>query len=145
MNTLPLTLLKSACLGTFLLGLVAAAASHPALAGPWSLLMDLVQWPIDGAQSAASSEARILSAIGGGLTCGWAVMLYGLAAGPIARGDRDMRALFVGSVLTWFTVDSTASLAAGWPGNVVLNLGFAAMLLTPFLLDRPASARAVVA
>lgn len=145
MTGFPLTLLKTACLGTFLIGIIAAAASHPALAGPWSLLMDVIQWPIDGAQSAASSEARILSAIGGGLTCGWAVMLYGLAAGPIARGDRDARGLFVASVLTWFGIDSSASLAAGWPGNVVLNLGFAAMLLTPFLLGKPRPAKAAVA
>ena len=62
-----LTLLKTACLGTLLIGLIAAAGSHPALSGPWSLLLDAVKWPVDGAQSAASSEARILSAIGGGL------------------------------------------------------------------------------
>jgi hypothetical protein len=145
MTGLPLASLKGACLGTFLLGLIAAAASHPALAGPWSLLMDLVQWPIDGAQSAASSEARILSAIGGGLTCGWAVMLYGLAAGPIARGDRDARGLFAASVLTWFGIDSAASLLAGWPGNVLLNVVFAALLLTPFLLGKPHAGRAAVA
>jgi hypothetical protein len=145
MTGLPLTLLKTACLGTFLLGLVAAAAAHPALAAPWSLLMDVIQWPVDGAESAASSEARILSAIGGGLTCGWAVMLYGLASGPIARGDRDMRGLFIASVLTWFSIDSTASFAAGWPGNVLLNLLFAALLLTPFLLGGSRSAKVAVA
>jgi hypothetical protein len=142
---LSLSLLKIACVGTFIAGLVAAAAAHPALAAPWALLMDLVQWPIDRAQSVASSEARILSAIGGGLTCGWSVMLYGLAAGPIARGDRDIRGLFVASVLTWFTVDSLASFAAGWPGNVVLNLVFAAMLLAPFLVGRSPSAHAAAA
>jgi hypothetical protein len=140
-----LTLLKTACLGTFLIGLIAAAASYPALSGPWSLLLDAVKWPVDGAQSAASSEARILSAIGGGLTCGWAVMLYGLAAGPIARGDGDAKRLFVVGVLTWFGIDSLASLAAGWPGNVALNLVFAAMLLAPFLLDHRKSPMAAAA
>jgi hypothetical protein len=136
MNGLPLTLLKTACIGTFLIGLAAAAASVPALAGPWTLLMDIVRWPVDGAQNAASDEARILSAIGGGVICGWAMILYGLAVGPIARGDRDARGLFVTSVLTWFAIDSTASFAAGWPGNVVMNLLFAAMLLMPFMINR---------
>jgi hypothetical protein len=145
MNPLPLALLKTACIGTFLIGLVAAAAAHPALAAPWALLMDLVQWPVDGAQSVNASEARILSAIGGGLTCGWSVMLYGLAAGPLARGDREARGLFVVSVLTWFTVDSLASFAAGWPGNVVLNSVFAATLLVPFLLGRSPSAKPAAA
>lgn len=145
MNAFPLALLKTACIGTFLVGLVAAAASHPALAAPWALLMDLMQWPVDGAQSVASSEARILSAIGGGLTCGWSVILYGLAAGPIARGDRDARGLFVASVLTWFAVDSTASLAAGWPGNVLLNLLFTVLLLAPFAMDRARAPSAATA
>ncbi len=145
MSGLALNLLRTACFATFLVGLVAAAASHPALAAPWSLLMDIVQWPIDGGQSASSSEARILSAIGGGITCGWSVILYGLASGPIANGDRDARRLFIASVLTWFAVDCLASLAAGWPGNVLLNLSFAAMLLTPFLLDRPSSEEPVPA
>lgn len=145
MKPLPLALLKAACIVTFLAGLMGAAAAHPGLAGPWALLMDLVQWPIDGAQNVASSEARILSAIAGGLTCGWSVMLYGLAAGPFARGDAHLRGLFVASVLTWVTIDSLASLAAGWPGNVVLNLVFAAMLLAPFAMDRSRSARSAVA
>jgi hypothetical protein len=145
MNGPALTLLKTACISTFLFGLTGAAASLPALAAPWSLLLDLARWPLDGAQSAGSSEARILSAIGGGLTCGWAVMMYGLVSGPISRGDGDMKRLFIASVLTWFTIDSLASFAAEWPGNVVLNLVFAAMLLAPFVLDREAAARPAVA
>jgi hypothetical protein len=145
MNGLPLTLLKAACLSTFLFGLIGAAASIPAAAAPWSMFLDLARWPLDGAQSAASGEARILSAIAGGLTCGWAVMLFGLAAGPIARGDREMRSLFVAGVLTWFGIDSLASLAAGWPGNAALNVLFAAMLLTPFLLDRGRRPKAALA
>ena len=145
MKPVPLALLKGACLVIFLAGLMGAAAAVPALAAPWALLLDLTQWPVDGAQNVAASEARILSAIAGGLTCGWSVMFYGLAAGPIARGDRDIRALAVASVLTWFTVDSLASVAAGWAGNVVVNLVFAGMLLVPFLLDRSPSTRPVTA
>jgi hypothetical protein len=56
-----------------------------------------------------------------------------------------MRGLFIASVLTWFSIDSTASFAAGWPGNVLLNLLFAALLLTPFLLGGSRSAKVAVA
>lgn len=145
MNPLPLALLKTACIAAFLIGLAAAAAAYPPLAGPWNLFLDLGKWPLDGTQSAASSEARILSAIGGGLTCGLMVILYGLVSGPIARGNREVRGLYVKGVLTWFCIDSTASFAAGWPGNVALNILFAVMLLGPFLLDRPAPARPAAA
>lgn len=145
MQPFPLALLKAACVLVFLAGVMGAAAAVPALAAPWELLIDLVRWPIDGAQSVAASEARLLSAITGGLTCGWGVMLYGLAAGPIARGDGDMRRLFITGVLTWFAIDSLASFAAGWPGNVVLNLLFAVLLLVPFLMDRSPKTRTATA
>jgi hypothetical protein len=67
MNGLPLTLLKTACIGTFLIGLAAAAASVPALAGPWTLLMEhraLARRTVP--KRRPRNEARILSAIGGG-------------------------------------------------------------------------------
>jgi hypothetical protein len=133
MNGMPLSMLKAACLVTIAAGLVGAAASHPLTAAPWTLLMDVLQWPLDRGQSVASSEARVLSAIGGGLSVGWGVLLYLLAAGPVARGEQDASRMFITSVLAWFTVDSIASLAAGWPGNVALNIVFLAALTAPFL------------
>jgi hypothetical protein len=45
--------------------------------------------------------------------------------------------MFVASVLTWFAIDSLASLAAGWPANLLLNTAFATMLLVPFVLGVP--------
>ena len=36
-------------------------------------------------------------------------------------------------VITWFLVDSTASLAAGLPGNVVLNVSFLAFFAVPLV------------
>jgi hypothetical protein len=142
MTGLPLTFLRISCLATIGIGLVSALASHPIASGPWALLMDLLQWPVDGAQSVASPEARVLSAVLGGIACGWGLLLYLLASGPIARGDREARGMFVASVLTWFAIDSLASLAAGWPANLLLNTAFAAMLLVPFVLGVPRSAGA---
>jgi hypothetical protein len=102
--------------------------------------MDALQWPLDGAQNVASKESRVLSAVLGGIACGWGLLLYLLASGPIAKGDRDARSMFVGSVVTWFVIDSLASLAAGWPLNLLLNAGFAALLLVPFWLHQARSA-----
>jgi hypothetical protein len=48
------------------------------------------------------------------------MILYGLPP-PIARRDRDARGLFVTRRADLVRDDSTASFAAGWPGNVVLE------------------------
>jgi len=131
MKSLPLLLLKSACLATIATGVVAVAASHPAGAALWSLLFDILRWPMDGQQGEFSSEARVLNAVCGGMLVGWGSLMYSLASGPIARGDRDTRRAFATSVLIWFATDSAGSLAAGWPGNVVLNIIFLIALLGP--------------
>lgn len=131
MQTLPITLLKIACLATISTGLVSAAASHPAADAPWALLFDLLQWPIDGAQGTFSSEARVLSAVCGGVLAGWGAMMYWLAAGPMATDYPGARRAFGASILVWFVIDSTASLLAGWSGNVVLNVTFLVALLGP--------------
>lgn len=131
MTTLPIVLLKTACVGTIATGLVSAAASHPAGEGLWSLLFDALRWPIDGGQGVFSSEARVLNAVCGGMLAGWGTLMYWLAGGPIARGDQGARRAFATSVLIWFTLDSAGSLAAGWPGNVALNCVFLLALLGP--------------
>lgn len=131
MTQIPLTLFKSACIGTILLGLVGAAAALPALAGPWQLFVDAVKWPVDGGQSVASSEARLLSAISGGLTVGLGVMMLSLAQGPLGKGEAWAKRAILQGLTTWVLVDSTASFLAGWPENVLLNLVFYAMLAGP--------------
>jgi hypothetical protein len=131
MQTLPITLLKIACLATIATGLVSAAASHPAADAPWALLFDLLQWPLDGAQGAFSNEARVLSAVCGGVLAGWGAIMYWLAAGPVATDYPGARRAFGASLLLWFAIDSTASLLAGWPGNVVLNVTFLVAFLAP--------------
>lgn len=78
-----------------------------------------------------SSEARVLNAVCGGMLAGWGSLMYWLADGPISRGDQTARRAFATSVLIWFTKDSAGSFAAGWPGNVELNIVFLVALLAP--------------
>ena len=47
----------------------------------------------------------------------------------------DLAVLILGSVALWFLIDSTGSLAAGAPLNILGNLVFLAMFLWP--LRRP--------
>jgi hypothetical protein len=131
-----IALAKAAIVSAAVIGLVALAAAHPALDAPWALLFDAVKWPIDGAQGAFSSEARLLNAIGGGMLAGWCVVLYWLVSGPIARGERGARSAYAASVGAWFCLDSLGSILAGWPENIVLNLAFLALFAAPFAFGR---------
>jgi hypothetical protein len=71
---------------------------------------------------------------------GWGSLMYWLASGPIARGDQEARRAFAASVLVWFAVDSAGSFAAGWPGNVALNVVFLIALLGPLVALRDRTA-----
>lgn len=142
MNAIPIMLLKAACLATIGTGLISVAASHAAGNALWALVFDVLQWPIDGQQGTFSTEARVLNAVCGGVLAGWGALMYWLAAGPIAAGDQSARRAFLASVLIWFATDSAGSLAAGWPGNVALNVIFLIALVGPLAaLSRRVSAR----
>ncbi len=130
--------LKAMSVVTIAFGLVAAAASHPAGQTPWLLLFDLLAWPMDGKPAAFSAETFAVNAVAGGVMAGWGVLMYGLSAGPIARGDRDVRRMVMAGLTVWFVVDSTGSWAAGMIGNIVLNIVFLVLFLIPLVALRSA-------
>ena len=111
-------------------GMIALAA-HPATSGLTGFLVDLVFWPLDGAQNIAVSEFRVLSAISGGIMVGWGLMLWLLSTHLYLRDPGLARTIILTSVGAWFVVDSTASIVAGAPLNAVLNLGFLFMFYLP--------------
>ena len=106
------------------IGLVAGAASHPALGGPIALLGDLVFWPLDGLPGAPEGPIeRLFAAVAGGLMVGWGTMIIWLG-----RGAAVGRALVAGGV-AWFVVDGVGSLAAGAPLNIIGNLPFLVLIV----------------
>ncbi|NJS39644.1 MAG: excinuclease ABC subunit A [Rhodobacteraceae bacterium] len=117
-------------------GLACALAAYPPLSPPTALLIDAVLWPFDGAQTLASSEARLLAAILGGITFGWGVMIWQLAGAPLARDPETIRPIILTAILAWFGLDSFASLLAGAPINLAANLVFLALFLVPMLRGR---------
>jgi hypothetical protein len=123
--------LRIAAGGFIAFGLMAAAAAVPALSGPMLLFTDLVIWPMDGAQSLASPEARLLCAIGGGLTVGIGVALWMVATRLYPRDPALAHSIMMGSVGSWFAVDSTCSVLAGAPVNALLNVGLFLMIAVP--------------
>lgn len=80
--------LKIACAVTVCVGLIASAASTTVGAAPWLFLFDLLKWPLDGDPVAFAGETFAVNAVLGGVMVGWGTLMYLLAAGPIARGDR---------------------------------------------------------
>ena len=128
--------LRLAAAVTMLTGLSITLAAYPPLAAPLRLLADLVIWPLDGAETLGGSDTRLMLAIGGGLMTGWGAMIWQLAGAALARAPDLVRPIIRNSVLIWFAVDSTASVMAGGPLNLIGNLAFLALLLWPLRLAR---------
>lgn len=112
-------------------GILTALAALPWAAGPTVLLTDLILFPLDGGQSLSAPETRILVAILGGALAGWGVLLWQATTRVYAQHPVLGRSLILTSIGIWFSIDSTASVLAGAPFNVLLNVPFLAMFVLP--------------
>ncbi len=112
-------------------GFLIALAAIPVAAGPTAFLIDLVFWPVDGAQRLAGSDMRLLCAITGGLSVGWGTAMWLVATRLYPREPALARTIILTSVGTWFVVDSLGSAVAGAPLNAALNLGFLLAFVLP--------------
>jgi hypothetical protein len=138
--------LKAASLALIGFGLLTVASTFEAFPTPWLLFMQLVTSLGGPVVTELSADARLVSAILGGMMTAWGVILTALAFGPIPRGDADARRLYFLSVTTWAVLDSAASVAGGWPGNALLNIPFYLLYAVPLIaIDRRAKRGAAVA
>ena len=126
-------LLKIASGITIVTGVFMAIAAIPALSGPTTDFLDLAFWPFDKAQSLDAPEARLLTAVTGGVLVGWATLTWMVATHVFSRDPLLGRKLILTSLPAWFVVDSSMSVAAGAPVNVVGNLVFLALFIGPVL------------
>jgi hypothetical protein len=125
--------LSIASLVTAASGLMIAAAATPALNAPTAFLTELVVGRFDGAPTLDAAIVRLLCAVAGGVLAGWALMVW-LVAKLILPIDFALgRRLVLASITTWFIVDSSMSIAAGAPLNVLGNIGFLIAFLPPVL------------
>jgi hypothetical protein len=125
------TLLQAACLITTATGVLIALAALPVLALPMTWLADIVLWPMDGGNSLAANETRLLAAIGGGVMAGWGLMMRAIVNRLFDAEPLLVRHLMLSGLVPWFVIDSAASTLAGAPLNVVLNMVFLALFLMP--------------
>jgi hypothetical protein len=120
------------------LGLLFAIAAHPAAAGIATLFADLLYWPMDGTQSMAAPETRIMLAIGGGITVGWGVTIWQIADRIMPKDPALARAILLPGMIAWFVTDSTCSWFAGAPLNIALNAVFLIAFTVPLWRAKPA-------
>ena len=95
------------------------------------LTLDLLSWPVDGAQTYASPETRFLSALTGGILLGWGVMIWCLRAWLYDTAPEAVRRVVLASTLSWFVFDSAGSIASGTASNAVFNVFFLLLAVGP--------------
>ena len=93
------------------------ATSEPAR---WSL--DLLSWPLDGAQTFAAPTTQFLAALTGGFLFGWGVMIWFLSGKVYDAEPEGVRRAVLAGMLSWFVLDSAGSILSGhWP-NALFNV-----------------------
>ena len=123
--------LKTGSAVTIGFGALIAAAAVPALQAPTGFLLDIVFLPLDGAPTAGGKAARLLSAISGGVLVGWGLMMWLLATSLYPKEPTICRKIILTSIISWFIVDSSMSVAAGAILNAFFNVGFLLVFTVP--------------
>ena len=124
-----LKILRISSLFVLVTGLLPSLAVFELTQEPWRIFFDILTWPIDQNPSTFTDSDRQLSAVLGGVLCGWAWLLYKLAHPDIF--NQRIRKLMIQSVWVWFIIDSGGSILAGLPLNAVSNIGFLLILILP--------------
>lgn len=129
--------LRIASLYVLVTGLLPVIAVFEATQEPWRFFFDLLTWPLDGNPAAFTDGQRQVSAILGGVLCGWAWLLYQLANPQTF--NPSIRRWMMQSVWIWFLVDSAGSVLTGLPLNALSNVSFLLILWVPLnaLKHRP--------
>ncbi|MCF1750851.1 hypothetical protein [Mariniradius sediminis] len=85
------------------------------------LTMDLLGWPIDGAQDFEAPTTRFLSALTGGFLLGWGATVWCLSTWVYDKAPEEVRKTVLVGILFWFVLDSAGSVASGNAANVFFN------------------------
>lgn len=108
-----------------------ALAALPALNLPAMMFADVVIWPISGAEDGTAPVARLMLAIAGGVIAGLGAIWLVASGRPCQSAPLMVRQMLIAGALTWFAVDSTGSILAAAPVNVLSNAFYLMFLLWP--------------
>ncbi len=121
-------------------GMLFALAAIPTVYDWLAVFFDVAHWPFNNAPDQLDPTGRLMIAISGGLTVGLGVMVWAVATEVMPVAPLQGRKVILYSAIGWYVTDSTFSVVAGSPANVVLNLSFLLMMVLP--LQRKGSAEA---
>lgn len=107
--------------------------------GANDVFFGLVSSGTEGVAGFNTLEAKLAVAIAGGLFGGLMAMYLFISAPGVEQGNSLIRKGTIYTFLTWFAIDSAASVASGNAPNVIANLGFLIILLAPVFLVKPAA------
>ena len=136
------SLIKAASVVVIAFGGVVAIAAWPTASAITTFFADLLFWPLDGAQNVEPPVARLLAAISGGVMVGWGFLLWQIAVRVWPLDPALAASLIRTSIWAWFVVDSTGSVIAGAPLNVLFNAVFLAAFLIPLRGGEPVRTQA---
>ncbi|MDX2062602.1 MAG: hypothetical protein SFY70_06045 [Bacteroidia bacterium] len=105
-------------------------------AGLARFTLDLLSWPLDGAQTYSAPTTRFLSALTGGFLLGWGVCIACLRQWVYDLAPEGVRRSVVAGIAAWFVLDSAGSIASGNASNALFNVVVALVAIGP--LWRPA-------
>jgi len=116
-----------------LFGFIMAGGALPATEWPARLLLE---WQNQG-PLAIDRAARVTLGVLGGVMCGWGVTLYAAfqAAHMIGNRGAHIWRLILASLIFWFVVDSSLSVATGFALNALMNVGFLLAFVVPIGLS----------
>lgn len=112
-------------------GPVFSLATRQSASGPAKWTLDLLNGPGGHPMSFGAETARFLTALTGGFLVGWGVMILCLRAWVYDLAPNAVRRATVVSVLAWFLLDSSGSIASGNAWNAVFNVAVLLVALGP--------------
>ncbi len=95
----------------------------------WSL--DVLSWPIDGAQNFEAPTSRFIAALSGGFLLGWGVLIWNLSGAIYDAAPEAVRRAVLFSLCAWFVLDSTGSVLSGNTSNAFFNVLVLLILVGP--------------
>ncbi len=124
--------------GFVVFGLIWVLTGFAAIDAPARVLIDVLDWPLDGLPSAPSQEARWMGAIGAGLTVGLG-LIFAFVFSPLIKINNPVVGPIVrrGGLLamtSWLVIDNSGSISSGVTSNAVFNTVFYLLVAVPLVL-----------
>ena len=128
-------LLAFACVATGCSGLFFVVAGGATEAIFNRMVFGSAPSPVVG--SNARDYLKFVYRVLGAVMVGWTASLAPTVLGPLRRRERWAWSQVAWSIGIWFSVDTAASLASGFPENALLNVGFGLLFAIPLAGMRP--------